>query len=204
MPILHLVKNKEKQLRDSYKDKKNDNELLSIQNTPKYILNYFQDREDLLLIDLKGYANNPEIRCKCLRCNNSYNVGWNDLKNGFHRCESSLSKGEFLVMKYLEKRGVLFKTQNDTLLCVNPKTGYQLPYDFELIAQKVIIEVQGEQHIKYTEYFHSTAEAFEYQKYKDEIKKSFAISKGYRFVELFYADFKNGRYIEVLEGLIDT
>ena len=95
-----------------------------------------------------------------------------------------------------------FKTQRDTLKCINPKTGNVLPYDFELSGKKTIIEVQGNQHIKYTPYFHRDEDSFEYQKYKDAVKKDYAERAGYRFIEIFYTDFSNGKYKEILKNVI--
>ena len=70
------------------------------------------------------------------------------------------------------------KTQRKTLKCVNSITGYPLPYDIERPALKIIIEIQGEQHNKYIEYFHGTIENFYYQQRKDAYKKAYAEKNG--------------------------
>ena len=197
-----LSKEQRKGLRESYKAKKNDNDTLSLQNIPKYILNYFRDREDLLLLSLEGKAADAKIKCRCLRCNNDYTVNWDGLRNGFHRCDSTISTGECMVMRFLQEQGIRYKTQFDTLFCRNPMTRHQLPYDFELIDSNTIIEVQGEQHRTYTKYFHTTEEAFEYQKFKDKVKRDYAISKGYQFIELFYDDFRRDRYKSIITSAL--
>ncbi len=149
-----LPKDKRKLLRESYKAKKNENDLMSLDNIPRYVLNYFRD--------------------------------------------SSISSGECVVMRFLKEQGINYKSQYDTLVCRNPKTGHQLPYDFELVDRKVIIEVQGKQHMEFTKYFHTSDEAFEYQKYKDKVKREYAIRNGYGFIELFYEDFKKDRYKSII------
>ncbi len=93
-------------------------------------------------------------------------------------------KGERLVKRYLDSLRIDYRTQGDTLSCINPKTGRPLPYDFELPKEKIIIEVNGKEHYKFMKYFHETTEGFEYQKYKDEVKRNFAIANGYTFIEL--------------------
>ncbi len=87
------------------------------------------------------------------------------------------------------------------MLCENPLTGHQLPYDFELIDDKVIIEVQGNQHLDFTAYFHGDEEAFEYQKWKDFYKRRFAEKQGYVFIEIFYPMLESGEYITILENV---
>lgn len=94
------------------------------------------------------------------------------------------SSGEYRVSKWLRRLGIKYVTQMDTLKCINPVTGNALPYDFELIDYKIIIEVQGEQHYKYKQNFHGNIANFEYQKYKDKIKKDFALKHGYKYLEL--------------------
>jgi len=194
----NLPKDKRKLLRESYKTKKNENDLLSLDNIPRYVLNYLRDREDLQLLNVNGKASAIEIRCRCLRCNNDYTVSWDELKKGFHRCDSSISSGECVVMRFLKEQGINYKSQYDTLDCRNPKTGHQLPYDFELVDRKVIIEVQGNQHKMFSKYFHTSEEAFEYQQFKDKVKREYAIRNGYQFIELFYDDFKKDKYKKII------
>lgn len=93
-------------------------------------------------------------------------------------------KGERLVQRYLDSLGIVYNTQRDTLECINPKTGRVLPYDFELPKEKIIIEVNGIEHYKFIKCFHKSEEEFEYQKYRDRIKREFAVANGYKFVEL--------------------
>ena len=77
-----------------------------------------------------------------------------------------------------------------------------MPYDFELPQYKLIIEVQGEQHTKFIEYFHGTLENYNYQIWKDSYKKDYAISKGYKYVEIFYNDITSGNYKKIIKETI--
>lgn len=71
----------------------------------------------------------------------------------------------------------------------NPETGYPLPFDVYIFGGEspeingIYIEIHGEQHYKFIPYWHKTNKNFEYQKYKDKIKRNFAK--------------KNGAYIEI-------
>lgn len=123
-------------------------------------------------------------------------------KGNTHRCDANISSGEFIIKEYFDKNKYEYKTQFETLACKNPKTGRILPYDFELTSYKILIEVQGEQHSEYTPYFHSCLEDFQYQVFKDRMKKEFADKKGYQLIYLYYSDFKNENYKNVIEKAI--
>lgn len=111
-----------------------------------------------------------------------------------HNCKSNLSSYEDKVFDFLVSEGLKFKTEYDTVKCINPETGRRLPFDFELIGKKVIIEVQGEQHFQFVPAFHSCEEDLEYQIYKDEIKKDFCCSTGYKLIYLFPEDILSGGF----------
>ena len=57
-----------------------------------------------------------------------------------------------------------------------------------------MIEIQGEQHLRFIEYFHETIENFEYQKRKDDYKRRWAENKGYKIIYIYYDEFDNEYY----------
>lgn len=82
-------------------------------------------------------------------------------------------------------------------MCINPLTGYQLPYDRELIinnTSKLLIEVNGKQHYEICLHTKTDAkergvtpeEGFKLLQYRDGIKKNYAISNGYEFLIIPY------------------
>lgn len=199
----HLEKSQKDNLRSRYKVNKNTVSDLSMKNIPKYIKNYFLDNDDMSLLEISGNDKCPVMKVKCNRCGKIMTTTYKEInKSAIHQCDATISRGEYLVKKYLEDNHVEFKTQRDTLKCINPKTSNVLPYDFELSDKKTIIEVQGNQHVKYTPYFHRSEDSFAYQKYKDAVKKDFAERMGYRFIEIFYTDINNGNYKEILKNVI--
>ena len=54
-----------------------------------------------------------------------------------------------------------------------------LPFDFYLTDYDILVEINGEQHYKFTPIFQKTHAAFEEQKNRDERKKKYAIDSGY-------------------------
>ena len=100
-----------------------------------------------------------------------------------------------------------------SLVCINPLTGYQLPYDRELVinnVSKLIIEVNGKQH--YTICLHTKADAaergitpeegFELLQYRDKIKKEYALSHGYEFLIIPYWTESDESYKSLIDNKI--
>lgn len=73
--------------------------------------------------------------------------------------------------------------------CVNPRTGYFLPYDIYIPKYKLYIEVNGSQHYTTHEKYHRGKETLANQKYKDSIKRKHAEENGF-FIEIKISDFK--------------
>ena len=122
-----------------------------------------------------------------------------------HRTRSFL---EEKVFAYLTSLNYNVLTEYDcTLIAKNPITGYSLPYDNEVPDLKLIIEVNGIQHYEISGFhitqskkgFKTVEEEFNYQKYKDSVKKEFAIKHGYNFMEIPYWAFDdNNSYQEMI------
>jgi len=163
---------------------------------PLYITTLMRKYPVYKLIGLSGSKDHPNIHFICNRCNNELCIPYHSFtkKNGVHGCDATISSGEALVKNYLKKLSIPFKTQFHTLKCVNPITKYVLPYDFDLYKDKIIIEVQGTQHLKFIPHFHVTAENFEYQQRKDDYKKRYAEAKEYKMLYIYYDEFENDTY----------
>jgi hypothetical protein len=86
--------------------------------------------------------------------------------------------------------------------CINPQTGLYLPFDILIPpyyenSKYIFVEVQGHQHYRFASMWHKTQEDFEYQQYKDKIKKNFAEENGI-YIEI---DLRNKS--ETIEQIID-
>lgn len=100
-----------------------------------------------------------------------------------------------------------------TLKCRNPKTGFLLPYDNEIIlsdTERLIVEVNGEQHYGVCMFTRRDAESDEitpeeelkYLQWKDDYKKQFALSNGYHYLALPYWTFKDDSYKSLIDEAI--
>jgi phage FluMu protein Com len=102
-------------------------------------------------------------------------------KQGSGCIKCSRSKGELEISKYLEQNNILFQEQKRFPDCKNI---YPLPFDFYLLEYNLLIEYSGKQHYEIVEYFknHNLQE----RQRLDAIKKSYALSNGYNFLEITY------------------
>lgn len=107
------------------------------------------------------------------------------------------SKLHNLVVNYLFELGFELNFEREcSLLPKNPDNNYLMPYDIEVTNIFLIIEIQGEQHSKMGGWHkklserdpwgRSPMEMFQYQQWKDEYKKNFAIENGYGYLEIPY------------------
>ena len=168
---------------------------------PFYVYQLINKHQTKELLTISGNKYDPFIHYVCKRCNEEQAQLYSEmLKNKSHDCVSNKSRGEVLVESYLNKRYKI-KTQRDTLMCINPVTNRQLPYDFEIPSINTIIEVQGEQHLKFIPYFHGSIDNFHYQQRKDSYKKRFAEKKGYKVVYIYYDELKDNKFIQKLKSL---
>lgn len=152
----------------------------------------------------------------------SYQIMPNNFKrNGFscpicyHEREDSILQG--LVGAYLKneyKLGILHEF-SCSIVCKNPITLKALPYDNEIVVNDVhlIIEVHGEQHYnprcgwnrKESKRRRITPEqALEDQQYRDKIKKDYALSCGYEYLEIPYWTERDESYKTLIDNKIQT
>lgn len=104
----------------------------------------------LLVLELLPYdKENPGAyyRCQC-DCGNICIVSGESLSAGTSSCGCLISKGEEKIRKLLNCLNIQFETQKKFPTCINPKTGYKMPFDFYIPSLRVLIEYDGEQHFK--------------------------------------------------------
>lgn len=68
----------------------------------------------------------------------------------------------------------------------NPKTKRNLELDLYNEKLKLGIEFQGQQHYKYTPKFHDSVEDFNYQVWKDKLKRQLCNKRGVKLVAIPY------------------
>ncbi len=109
------------------------------------------------------------------------------------RCpECSRERGESILQEkvrlYINEFEYTISHENNcSIIPINPKTNFPMPFDNEILELKLIIEVHGRQH-----YFEESGiwfdENYDLQKRKlyDKYKKDYALSQGYFYLEIPY------------------
>lgn len=145
------------------------------------------------------YINNKSnLEFRHLKCGRIIKNKWINIYRGRYKNNIMPNKTglfcEHCTTKHIESAHALVLKQvwlhehKDTIVeeksCYNPNTNHVLPTDIVNHRLKVAIEIQS--------WFHD----FEYQKYKDDIKKRFWIDKGYQF---YSVDHRNYSILEVVQ-----
>lgn len=93
------------------------------------------------------------------------------------------SYGEERIENFLNANSILFESPK---LFNNLKDKRHLHYDFYLPEYNMLIEYQGVQHYDPSHQLSGKKNAWELQKYHDLLKKNYAITNKYNFVEIPY------------------
>lgn len=130
------------------------------------------------------------VKCKCLICDFEWetisaNLLYN--KSGCPNCSSS--KGERKLKRILDEYHIQYIPQKSFKDNKSPK-GRIMPYDFFLPEYNLLIEYQGKQHFISQDFFGGD-EIFEYQKLKDKLKKAYAETNNYNYLEISYKEYDN-------------
>ena len=166
-----------------------------------------------------SFGSTETVWWKCKKCGYEWKSSPNSRTNRESGCPEcarhmSTSKLQIKIENYIKnKYGFDILHERDcTIIATNPITGYQLPYDndIDVNGQRLIIEVHGEQHYNITEFTRTNAkkrnvtpeEELAYQKYKDELKKSYAILNQYEYLEIPYYATNKQMYKELIDSKI--
>lgn len=131
------------------------------------------------------------IAIKHNKCNSISYIRPNDfLSNGIrcHHCTSS--RGEQLLAKSLSDHKITYIPQKRFKDCVNPKTGYKLPFDFYIPLYKICIEFDGKQHYQPVKYF-GGSDSFKALQYRDRIKTNYCREKGIKLIRINYTNIED-------------
>ena len=136
-------------------------------------------------LPIEDYINSKtKIKHKCNRCDYIYSQTPSDhLYHGTGCPKCNESHGERFIRNYLDRNNIKYIPQK-TFKDLKDKT--YLSYDFYLPNYNILIEYQGEQHYKVSDYF-GGKDKLELQQLHDKMKKDYAKNHGYKLLELHYS-----------------
>ena len=114
------------------------------------------------------------------------NLFYNTPKYQKPRPKITTSKGEIICKQVMEK---IFKKPFNKVrpeFLKNDVTGKCLELDMFNEQLKIAVEYSGQQHYKYTPYFHKNHETFLNQRYRDEMKKVKCVEENIKLIEVPY------------------
>lgn len=132
-----------------------------------------------------SYKNaHTKIDIKHLECGRIYKCTMANFRKGRRCSYCRLSTGEKNVEIYLNKNNIIYEQQKtfDDLYHTN-----KLSYDFYLPEYSILIEYQGEQHVRPIEHF-GGMETFILQQKLDKLKSDYAYNNGYKLIEILYTN----------------
>lgn len=167
----------------------------------KFISRIFEINPNLELIG-DFYTVRKKVLINCKECNHIWKANPRDLlysKSGCPKCAAKQVESRLAnLSKELACEIFGKKSENEYKKCVNPRTGYILPYDIfiEYNNKKYLIEIHGPQHEKYIPYFHRNGISdYEYQVWKDNYKRNWAVTNGYTY-KFFWVEYNSIEDIE--------
>jgi hypothetical protein len=157
-----------------------------------------------------NYGSKQDVFAKCININEheSYLTNARSLMRG-RRCpvcarSVKISRLQKKMVKYIRDnyRFDIIHEYACSLVCINPKTKYRLPYDNEIVinGKHLIIEVNGEQHYFINEwhkaigkkYNLSPVDVLKEQQWRDFYKKQYAINQNYEYLAIpFWTEYNN-------------
>ena len=127
----------------------------------------------------------PLICNKCKKCWSPTISSLVNKKSGCPRCK--ISKGERACLNYLLSNNILFEEQFKILELGMKRFDFMVEHN----GLKYVIEFDGIQHFKFTEYFYKSVNVFIERQEVDILKTSIALKNGYNIIRIDYKQIKN-------------
>jgi hypothetical protein len=114
--------------------------------------------------------------CRCFCDGKIISVDTASLNNG-HTTSCGCSSESLIATQLKSYFTENYNAKTEYKLMKNPDTGWWLKCDI-YVPKNIYVEIHGRQHYEFIEHFHSTLEGFEYQQYKDKLKRDWCENQG--------------------------
>lgn len=132
-------------------------------------------------------GSHTKIKHKCLIDGCIWSITPSDVLSGKGCPHCKKSKGEEVILNYLNTNNILYSTQHKFDDCKNI---FPLPFDFYLPNYNMCIEYDGEQHYRPIEYF-GGQEKFIITQQNDNIKTRYCQNNNIKLLRIPYWEFNN-------------
>lgn len=173
----------------------------------KYNLLKHSEINGYTCLDILTEENNTEIEVVC-ECGNHFKCKYSKFLNGQFRCNScatKMSKYEKIFEEFLKENNIEYLYQYRISSCKNKKP---LPFDFLISKERILVEIQGEQHYEPIQFScHTKEEAlllFEKQQIRDKIKKDFCKEKNIPLLIISYKEILSNEFKPKIIKFIQT
>ena len=138
----------------------------------------------LLYVKERLFERTDGVKYLCIcECGNTHIADARGLKAGtIKSCGCLKSSMEWKIRNILNNNGIEFESQKWFPECKDER---YLPFDFYIPALNTLIEAQGEQHFRVSDYF-GGQEQFDKRIKHDCMKKEFCEKEGYNLVYIIY------------------
>lgn len=162
-------------------------------------INTFLNKFGYKLLDKKYTNAHEKLKIQCDKGHIFYK-SWNHLKRGQKCPICNISKGEDLIISYLNKNNIKFIYDEQYFKDLLSDLDIPLRPDFILPSYKIWIEYDGEQHFEWQDGW-QTKENFERLQKHDKLKNEYAKERGWNLIRIPYWEFDNIE--EILEKEIN-
>ena len=140
-----------------------------------------------LLNEYTNAATNVRIRCNECGFIRDIKPGALLASGYCPKCSDKSSRGERVIMNFLNKRGLTYETQK---YFSEWDIGIHY-FDFYIPEFNLVLEYHGKQHYEFNPFFHKDQANFLFRAEKDKAKKNAAIDRGMNYVSIHYSLFSN-------------
>ena len=136
----------------------------------------------------------------CEECNNNFKTTLSNINRG-NQCPYCKNKTEKMFADWLTDEKIPFEREKKFDWCINLETDRHFPFDFYLPNHKVIIEIDGRQHVEQVDHFKNDLQTIQE---RDNYKETLAIENGIHVIRICQEDIFHNRIDwekEVLERL---
>jgi hypothetical protein len=125
--------------------------------------------------------------CECVNCGNQVIASTRQLCEGKSPCGCTTSKGEAKIQNALNEIHIQFSKQQKFNTCLNPQTGANLRFDFNVV-DSLLIEFDGPQHDECDDRGWNTPESHANLVYRDNIKNSWCRENNKQLIRIPYTE----------------